>query len=134
MKKRGITVVLVALIAAIAITLLCGCSSYSKIRRAYEAEGYSESENVEEYQTKIVEALGEDFEDVCSVHLMADGLKVALILEFKSTQEMEDAINESESLKGLISDIQKSDYVSGNCVLLFYTPLTDAADIFKSTK
>lgn len=134
MKKRSITVVLVALIAAIAITLLCGCSSYSKIRRAYEAEGYSESENVEEYQTKIVEALGEDFEDVCSVHLMADGLKVALILEFKSTQEMEDAISESESLKGLISDIQKSDYVSGNCVLLFYTPLTDAADIFKSTK
>ena len=134
MKKRSITVVLVALIAAIAITLLCGCSSYSKIRRAYEVEGYSESENVEEYQTKIVEALGEDFEDVCSVHLMADGLKVALILEFKSTQEMEDAINESESLKGLISDIQKSDYVSGNCVLLFYTPLTDAADIFKSTK
>ena len=134
MKKRSLSAILLALIAALAITLLCGCSSYSKIRRAYEAEGYTESENVESYQAQIVEALGEDFESVCSVHLMADGLKVALILEFSSTQEMEDAINDSESLKGLISDIQKSDYVSGNCVLLFYTPLTDAADIFKSTK
>lgn len=134
MKKKSVLFTCI-LLAVTMIMVLCGCSTYGSVKKAYEKEGYTENSDLEAYQAQVVEALGEDFKDVCSVHLMVkDTIKVALILEFKSTKEMEEQINESEKLKGMIKDVQKSDLVSGNCVLLFYTPLTDAPDIFKSTK
>jgi hypothetical protein len=119
--------------------LFCGCSTYGSVKSAFEREGYTESENIEAYQDKIYDALNakseEEVDKVCKVHLLVkDTIKVALILEFDSNDKMNEQINESETLKGLIKDAQKSDYVSGTCILLFYTPLTDGLNIFKSTK
>ena len=61
-------------------------------------------------------------------------MNYVIILEFDSTKEMDEKIKDSEYLKGLIKDAQKSDYVSGTCVLLFYTPLGGGDKVFKSTK
>lgn len=135
MKKKSVLFTCI-LLAVTMIMVLCGCSTYGSVKKAFEKEGYTENSDFEAYQAQVVEALGEDFKDVCSVHLMTvEGtLKYALILEFKSTKEMEEQINESENLKEKIKDVQKSDLVSGNCVLLSYNLLTNALDIFKSTK
>lgn len=122
---------------------LCGCgmSSYAKIKSAYEAKDYKESEKIETYQSQIVEALGEDFESVCSIHLLNNGLNAALILEFNSTKKLEEAFEDSATLRGFLKDledhgvteaIQECERVNGNCVLLFYTPLSNAFEIFKT--
>lgn len=137
MKKRSLFFTCITLVVAM-VMILCGCSSYGKIKSAYEKEGYTESEKIESYQDQIYDALNAESEDeveaVCSVHLFTKGLAVALILEFNSTDEMNEKIKESDALKGMISDAQESNRVSGNCVLLFATPLTDAAEIFEGTK
>ena len=122
MKKKFSVMACIMLIAAM-FALLTACSSISSIRSAYEDAGYTESESVQEYQNQVVEALGEDYENVCTVHVFtkANGLLdmgVAVVLEFNSTAEMEEAIEGSETLQGLIADIQNSELVNGNCVLL----------------
>lgn len=142
MKKRNLIVTSLLLVMAFAMAL-CGCagSSYSRIKAAYEGKEYEESAKIEEYQTMINNALGEDFESACNVHCLRNGLNVALILEFKSTTKMEEAFENSETLKGFLKDlddkgvteaIQNCELVNGNCVLLFYTPLSNALDIFKN--
>ena len=137
MKKKSLFFTCITLVVAM-VMILCGCSTYGKIKSAYEDAGYAESEKIEAYQDQIYEALNaeseEDVEAVCKVHLFSKNLAVALILEFNSTDEMNEKIKESDTLKGMISDAQESKYVSGNCILLFATPLTDAAEIFESTK
>ena len=59
-----------------------------------------------------------------------------LILEFASTGDIDKIFGEdgSETIKGIIKDAQKSDYVNGNCVL---APLTlayaeEALELFKN--
>ncbi len=141
MKKRHILLSCTLLVASL-LLLLCGCSSYTGIRTAFEDAGYIENESLGAYQQEVAAAIGSDFDDVCTVHLFtraATGLgdigqmAVALILEFHSTDEMNRQIEASETLKGLIKDVQTSDYVSGNCVLLVNFG-SDTLDIFKSTK
>lgn len=141
MKKKSLLLNCMLLIATLAMIFsACAGSSYSKIKSAYEAKGYTESDKISAYQSQIDAALGDDYESSCTVHLMANGLNVALILEFTSTKRMEEAFENSATLKGLLTDlenqgvtdaIRESDYVNGNCVLLFYTPLSDAKTIFK---
>lgn len=138
MKKKSLFLTCVTLLVAMML-LFCGCSTYGSVKSAFEREGYTESENIEAYQDKIYDALNakseEEVDKICKVHLLVkDTIKVALILEFDSNDKMNEQINESDTLKGLIKDAQKSDYVSGTCILLFYTPLTDGLNIFKSTK
>lgn len=133
MKKKFVVVITSLTLIVFMLSMFCACSSYGSVKKAFEKEGYTESESVQSYQSQIKEAIGENNEDACTVHLMVkDTLKVALILEFKSTDKMEEVIEESATLKGMIQDIQKSEIVNGNCVLFFYTPLTEALTIFKN--
>ena len=136
-KKRSLIFTSVALML-IAIVTLCACSTYGSVKKAFEKEGWSENEELVEYQDALLtKALGEDYKSTCTVHALGkDGSLVnyVVIVEFNSTDEMEEKINENETLKGIVKDAQNSDFISGNCVLVFYTPLGGGNDIFKSTK
>ena len=116
--KRKVTLLTVLMLTLSMLFALTACSSYGSIKKAYEDAGYTESESVQEYQDEIVEAMGEDYENVCTIHLFTkDLLDFALILEFHSTKDLEEAYESSETLKGLVKDLQNSDLVNGNCVL-----------------
>jgi hypothetical protein len=57
-------------------------------------------------------------------------LKTVVVLEFESDDDLTKAIAEdgSETLKGLLKDVQKSEYVNGNCLLVTIDPT--AKEIF----
>ena len=78
----------------------------------------------------------EEIKSICTVHVFTKPgtllpvATVAIVFEFSSTDKMKETIEKSAMLKGAIKDIQNSDYVNENCVLL---PLAtrESVEIFK---
>lgn len=136
-KKLSLIFTSVSLLLLMIVTL-CACSTYGSVKRKFESEGWTENEELVEYQDALLKkALGEDYKSACTIHALGkDGSLVnyVVIVEFNSTEEMEEKINENETLKGIVKDAQNSDYINGNCVLVFYTPLGGGNDVFKSSK
>ena len=139
--KKKLTMLFSSLaLVLVMIATLCACSTYGSVKRAYEKEGWSENENISTSQEKMVtDVLGEDYKDTCKIHVIQKddsllGLNFVIILEFNSTKEMDEEIKDNATLKGMIQDAQKSDRVSGTCILLFFTPAGGGDTIFKSTK
>ena len=58
----------------------------------------------------------------CSIHLLqlkGDWLSYnALILEFSSDKALTEALDDNATLKGLVTDAQKTKLVRGNCILV----------------
>lgn len=136
-KKLGLIFSSLALVVVM-IATLCACSTYGSVKKAFEKKGWSEVESLKSVQEDLVKAaFGEDHESTMKVHALGKDGSIAnyvVILEFNSTKEMQEELKNSKTLQGLAEDLQKSDAVSGTCVLLFYTPLGGGNDIFKSTK
>lgn len=128
MKKRSLLLTCMLLVVTLALAL-CGCSSYGSIKSAFEKEGYTvtdaSNEDIEKY-------LDEQGANVCHVHFASKTASHALIFEFNSTKDMEEQINKSETLNGIIKDLQKSDLVNGNCCIVSISP--EALKIFRDTK
>ncbi len=133
-KKLGIVVTALTLVTVLLMSL-CGCSTFGKIKSAFEKKEYKESENIQTYQSEIMKYLNadseEELEQICNIHLLYNGMKVAIICEFSSTKEMNEQIESSETLKGVIKDAQNSDYVNGNCILLPIA-VPEVVEIFKN--
>lgn len=137
MKKKLATIFSSLALVAMLIATLCACSSYDSVKSEYESNGWTENENcVKLQETLLKNALGEDYAQTCKIHALAkDGsiLNYVVILEFKSTDEMNKKLDESETLKGMIKDVQNSDLVNKNCVLLF-SMTNEGREIFKNSK
>lgn len=146
--KKLVKVLSLALVA-VALFSLVACNSYPNVKKAFENEGYSESTALEGAMSSLKTSLEKE-ETSINIHYLykiAD-LRGALIIEFKATQDMKDAIaNNSElqtQLKGIVNDTDVQNLyqaavdkgiVKGNC-LLVPTALTSAGitaiiDIFK---
>lgn len=140
MKRKIVTVFTSLALVAVLLATLCACgSTWGSIKGAYEDGGYQEVEVSDELK-KLYEN-NEDFKaavDTATVHIMQKSLlDVAVILEFKGNKEMEEALKKhvtKEDAENVYEELQKLDVVSGNCFLLYATPLTEGANIFKGTK
>ena len=137
--KKFTKILAMTLVVAMCIVMLVSCSSYGKIKRAFEAEGYT-LQNADNEPTKTITT--ESGEITLTVHTfqkegegllgnIAEGLSTAIVWEFSSSADLEEAL-ESDTLKGIIKDAQKSDVVNGNCVLTTINP--SAIEIFKNAK
>ncbi len=106
MKKKLATIFSSLALVAMLIATLCACSTYGSVKSEYESKGWTENENcVKLQETLLKNALGEDYAQTCKIHALAKNgsiLNYVVILEFKSTDEMNKKINESETLKGMI--------------------------------
>lgn len=132
-----------ALLATLLLLLcVCGCSSFVGIKAAYINEGYTIRTEAGEFEAMIEEALGDDYGEVCRVHIFtktpegpagALGSAVAIVLEFGNAEEMNAQIEASAPLKELVGEARTSDYVNGNCVLLLAVG-EGAKEIFTKTK
>lgn len=131
MKKLAKILSLV-LVLAMATLALVGCSSYSSLKKAFEAKGYTENEKLEKVAESIKEELEKD-DLAVTLHLMTkeNGLTSALIIEFNSTEDMKKAYDDSETIKGLVKDISSNEdvaafqkamedagYAKGNCLVV----------------
>lgn len=111
--------------------MLSGCSNFSSVKKAMTNDGWEYVEKEDANSQKITAELSEGNISV-TVHTFKKGiLGFAVVLEFGSTKDLEKAFSEegSATLKGLITDFQKSEYVNGNCVLITLSP--DALSSFK---
>ena len=134
MKKR-VWIPLVALLLGTAM-LFTACSAYGKIEKAFTDAGYEKSETLESVTKSIQEEL-EAEELAVTFHAFTKGLNVALVIEFKSTEDMDQAVENSAALKGAVQDLYKAgedcDIVNENCLLV---PIggnaKDMIEIFKN--
>ena len=135
--KNVIKVLALSMVVVLSVLMLVSCSSYGKIQSAYEKAGYTlkgeetgtiETENgVITYTIHTFQKEGEGL-----LGGLTQALSTAVVWEFSSSADLAAALEESETLKGIIKDLQNSDYVNGNCVLTTVNP--DALEIFKGTK
>ena len=96
------------LVFALALSVVA-CSSYGKVEKALEDIGYTVVENSDK------EEQYKDDENVTNVHVFEKssllGKEYVFVLEFKSTEKLVEYFNESDTLKGLVSDISKNEDV-----------------------
>lgn len=121
--KKAVKIVSMALLLVAVTVMLVSCSSFSKIKRNFEDAGYKVVENDDEANTITAEL--EEGNVSCTAHLFQKKSEEigfltynALVLEFKSDEDINKALSESETLKGLVKDLQNSDLVNGNCLLV----------------
>lgn len=122
---RVLCVMLVAVM--LTITLVSCGNAFNKIKKNFEAAGYEylseDSQGNSTAKAIAGELAGGNFN--CKVHFFkGEGWlifdKYCMVLEFESDKALQKAFSEegSSTLKGLISDIQNSDMVRDNCVLI----------------
>ena len=112
----------VLLVTVLVVSLVSCTSKYGDIRAAFEKEGYSENQSLESTSKAIKEEL-EKKDFAVEIHLLTKSNKItsALVVEFKSTQEMVEAYESSATIKGLVKDIADSEDVNA-----VYNALKDA--------
>ena len=142
--KKSIRLLTFLLVLTIAITLV-GCSSFNSVNKALEEVGYAKIESDKSAEDAKKEA--EDSEYAIKVHLYSNAgsisalelvkLNIVMVFEFKATQDMKDYYEQSDTLQGLIKDIQEDGsaeefynklvvkgYANGNCLVISTNPLS----------
>lgn len=127
--KKVSKVLATVLCLAMCMFAFAGCSSYNKVLRAFEREGYEELATSSE---KSGVTFGENVK--VTVHTLKKDNSIVWICEFASSAELEKEVKDNETLKGIIKDAQKSDAVNGNCVCITLDILNMKSiyDIFKN--
>lgn len=120
MKKITLKILALTIISAMLMLTFVSCSAYGKIEKNFKDAGYEVvSEDNETANT--IKAELEEGEVSVTVHVFKKSdsiLNYAIILEFGSKGDIEKSLEESETLKGFVKDIQKSSLVRDNCVLI----------------
>lgn len=134
--KNLIKVLALSMVVVLSVVMLVSCSAYGGIKSAFEDAGYT-LQNEDNEKTGTIET--DDGTITYTIHtfqkeggILTELASTAVVWEFESDKDLEKAVESSETLKGIIKDLQNSDYVNGNCVLTTLNP--DAVEVFKSTK
>jgi len=113
MKKKFI---LASMMVGI-LFLLVGCVNLDTIKDRFTDAGYTYSEDASVW----ISALLTEFQDdgiTVTVHVFTRSLRTAIVLEFESTKEMQEQLDESQTLQGLIADLEEAQLVEGNFLLI----------------
>ena len=138
------------LCVCLSIVTLTACSKYNALLKAFEKEGFVVSETLEKNNAKMKEDLEKEDLAVELHFLYKDSIispAAALIIEFKSTKELKEKYDESETLKGFVKDVEnnedaqamydslvKAGYANGNCLIVPLLGSKTVTDIVKSVK
>lgn len=107
------TVIATIMIFATMLCLVSCSSAYNAVQSAFEKEGFVENTDF----TAVVNAIKEELdreEYAVELHLLTKSGSIlsALVIEFKTTTEMVEALEESATLQGLVTDISKDENVN----------------------
>lgn len=159
--KKFARMIAVALLVVMALSLVSCSSSFGSIKSNFEKNGYVYVEDDD--GNGIFDAFTADFEEgesSCTLHVFKaeekeqSGDKSSLgsligsaidsfvnavdycgVIEFKSDKDMQKALADNETLKGLIADAQDSDLVNGNCILITgLINIEEKIEIFNKSK
>ena len=155
MTKR---IIAVALLAVMVLATLASCgSAFGAIKSNFEKNGYKYVENddgngifdafvadLEEGEISVTLHVfkaepKEDKEDKGFLGGLVDSLVNAVdycgVIEFGSDADMKKALEENNTLSGLIKDASESDLVNGNCVLITgLVNIEEKIEIFTKSK
>ena len=121
---KTMTRILAFALLAVMVLSLVACSSYGVILKNFKDAGYAEVdlEEADDSTAKKLVAETENGNLSCDVHLLqleGDLLDYyAIILEFASDEALTEALDDNATLKGLITDAQKTKLVRDNCILI----------------
>lgn len=139
MKKLLMTITSIALLLTLSLSLVA-CSSYGKIEKALEEIGYTKVESSQE-----AEDIEKESEVPVTMHVFSNTAKfdMVIVMEFKSTDEMKEYYEDSDTLQGLVKDIKEDGsakefydslvekgYANKNCLVISVNPLV--ADAVKT--
>lgn len=151
MKK--LTKLLTVLLCVVMCASLMACSSYSSVKATLEDIGYAlvesaedtEAEDMQDESEVVVKAYVFSNEDSLGLFDMLE-YNIVIVFEFNSTKEMLEFYEESNTMQGLIQDIQEDGtaeefyndlvdkgYAKGNC-LIMSTNLLVAGDVCDAIK
>lgn len=155
--KNYVKLIAVALVAVMLLATLASCgSSFGGIKKNFEKNGYEYVENddgngifdayVAELEEGEISVTLHVFKGVPDEEDEDDGLLGSIIgsianaidycgvIEFGSDEDMQKALSESETLKGVVKDAQDSDLVNGNCILIPGVNYDKQIEIFTKSK
>ncbi len=133
-RTLSLALAIVMLLGCVFTLASCGGSAYTKLEKAFVKEGYE----VDEELGTIIEGIKAELEknelEITVHRLEKDGILIdtsVVIIEFKSTKELAETYKNSDTLKGLASDIKNNEDVNklydsmveagiakGNCLIL----------------
>ena len=148
--KKVYKIFVAVLCVCLSIVTFTACSKYNALLKAFEKEGFVVSETLEKNNSKMKEDLEKEDLAVELHFLYKDSITspaAALVIEFKSTKELKEKYNESETLKGFVKDVEnnedaqamydslvKAGYANGNCLIVPLLGSKTVTDIVKSVK
>ena len=135
--KNTLKITALALVLVTVLCLLVSCgSTFGGIKANFEKHNYelkSSEPGKIEYDGKVLNYTVHTFQkksDGGILGSIGSALSTAVVWEFSSNADLNAALEQNETLKGLLKDAQQSDFVNGNCVLLTLLN-TDAIKLFK---
>lgn len=133
MKKAS--KILAAILSLTLLFTLVGCNKYGSVQKAFENEGFKQSETLEGILDDV-KSYFEKEDMTVTPHVFTKGLTCTVVIfEFKSNADLDKAIEENETIKGLLKDLSKSDYVNGNCLCVPVVCVSPSAkDVLKIFK
>lgn len=143
--KRLTQIGALVLTVLLSLSMVACANTYPKIKKAFENEGYKQSEAVEGVTKDFKSYTNKDGKEVAlTVHVLTKLTSTAVILEFKATDEMiqfyndnkaaRDAVKdvtENEDAKAFYNQLKEKGYANGNCMLI---PIGDAKSMCEIMK
>ena len=141
--KKSIRLLTFLLILTIAITLV-GCSTFNKVDKALTEIGYEKIESNDDAKDTKKDAEESEYSITVHVYSNKNNVSVAeilkfntvMVLEFKATKDMKEYYEQSNTLQGLIKDIEEDGsaeefynklvekgYANGNCLVFSFNLL-----------
>ena len=132
--KKSVKIIALALALVLCTLALVSCSSFGSIKKNFEKNGYTlKNEGTSgsfTYEEKEISYTIYTFQKEGDGILggLTSALSTAVVWEFASNADLEKAIEQSEEIKTILKDADKSKLVNGNCVLMTINP--DAVKLF----
>lgn len=122
--KKVTRIVALTMMLVLCVAALTACSNkYPQLKSAFEKEGFEENQAVEGVADQIKQDMAKDELEV-NVHVLTknEGVKPSvMIIEFKATEDLVKAYQDSNTMQGLVKDVQESEDVNA-----LYQSLVDA--------
>lgn len=121
-----------ALLVVMSLSLVACANTYPNIKKAFEKEGYKQSETVEGLARDFKSVTNKDGKEIAvTAHALVKNGNTAFILEFKATDEMIDYYKNNEVVRNAVKDVTSDEdaqafynalkekgYANGNCMLV----------------
>ena len=149
MKKLLNSVALVLLTLVLSVSLVA-CSSYGKVEKALKNIGYTVIESSDK-----ADDMEEESDVAVTVHVFSNAdslsmietgkLNTVIVMEFKATEDMKEFYQDSNTMQGLIEDVQEDGsaedfynslvekgYANGNCLVISITFSSESAQAVRN--